>query len=554
MFDLSEIEFIGGMRGKPDVNRDLIHYSFVGIKRDQESEKLQFWLPLGFKNFDNSDFDLVKRFFFRMYRTFKKFLTINEKSLEDDDKDNKRDGLIEQDKGFVFTKENYEESVFYTKLNALDSILEGYDELKIAALIQKQKLSSDLDYSKINRYLHQATFLEEDIAYIDEMILPKDVVTIYSPPILQLFCFIYSEIKRELEEYNSISDVAKELSETFKEENLYVSSSLFDQNYFKDTIGMLKDLLEEIDNTTAYKDEDYWHFFDAIESFLYGENDFSSNDGIYWGISNFSAIWEEMCQNYSLNYYKKLKDRILFADIKGELQNFKNLYPNPFRLAMASAHRSRYLRPDLVYYISEFAQKTFSFEEVFKIKYYPHNFYEIELLESSLARLYKLFWDKLLENRARNNYSQVFKEKILYGRFEKVKIEIEKLLKDYEQENSQDISVKVIDYKYMSKASFDNYREEAIDFNGGNKIAEDIKKQLLYEWTIQQNIQSINNFPVRFEKIKTESEFWIPLFSINHDFEESKRFFEVNNFLFNESQIKVVGVNFDILQQMYILD
>lgn len=554
MFDLNEMDFIGGKHGRADVNRDLIHYSFVGIKRDQESGRLQFWLPLGFHDFDNTDYDLVKRFFFRMYRTFKKFISKYKDQFEAADKDNQRDGLIEDEGGFTFTNENREEAIFYTKLNALDSILEGYDELKIASLIQKQKSVSEIDYSKLHRHLHQAIFLEEDVAYIDEMVLPKDIITIDSPPILQLFCFIYTEIKRELEEYATISDLAKELSENFKEQHLFLSSTLFDQKYFKETLGLLKDLLEEIDHNTAYKDEDYWHFFDAIEAFLYGENDFSDTSGIYWGITSFSRVWEEMCQQYSLNYNKKLKDRILFADINEELQNFKNLYPNPFRLTMVAAARSRYLRPDLVYFISESAQKAYSFEEAFRVKPYPHNFYEIELLEPSLYDLYRMFWNKLLENRAKASYPSIFKEKVLFGKFEKVKGEIERYLREYEHENSKDLAIKIIDYKYMSKASFDNYQEEAVDDTGTNKIAEDIKKQLLYEWAIQQNLPFIERFPVKYEKFKTESEFWIPLFSTDQEFEESKKVLEIISPQFNSSQIKVVGVNFNILQKMYILD
>jgi hypothetical protein len=127
-------------------------------------------------------------------------------------------------------------------------------------------------------------------------------------------------------------------------------------------------------------------------------------------------------------------------------------------------------------------------------------------------------------------------------------------LREYEKENSQDLTIKVVDYKYVSKPSFDNYREEAVDDTGSNKIAEDIKKQLLYEWATQQNIPYIKRFPVRYEEYKTESEFWIPIFSTSQGFEESKVILEISSNQFNASRIKVIGVNFSILQEMYILD
>lgn len=554
MFNLNEIEFIGGKHGKRDVNRDLIHYSFVGIKRNLESEKLQFWLPLGFENFDNSDYDTVKKFFFRMYRTLKKFISKKEMQLNEGDKDNQRDGLIKEDHGFSFSKNNIDEAVYYTKLNALDSILDGYDELKISSLLQKEKSSEKIDYSKIHQRLYQAFFLEEDVAYVDEMVIPSNVIERTSPPILQLFCFIYTEIKVELEEYSTVPDLAKELSEAFKEKHLYLSSSLFDKDFFKETIGLLKDILEEINNKTAYKDEDYWYFFDAIESFLYGENDFTDTNGSYWGINSFSRVWEDMCQTYVLNYDKNLKDRILFADIDGNLQNYKNLMPNPFELTMVAANKKRYLRPDLVYYISEQARMKYSFEEVFHVKKFPNNFYEIELVEISLYQLYKLFWDNLLDIRAKSYYDKVYRDKVQYGKFDKVKTEIDLLLKEFENDNSQNISIKIIDYKYMSKVSFDSYRVEAIDFSGANKIAEDIKKQLIYEWSIQNNLPFIRRFPVSFESFITESEYWIPVYSEDQDFESSKKSFTISSDDFNQSRIKVIGINFNILQKMYIAE
>lgn len=63
MFDLTNIDFI-----KTDEQRGRKNYSFVGLKRKENSERLEFWLPLGFDTFEteitnSTSFARVKNFF-----------------------------------------------------------------------------------------------------------------------------------------------------------------------------------------------------------------------------------------------------------------------------------------------------------------------------------------------------------------------------------------------------------------------------------------------------------------------------------------------------------
>jgi len=96
MFDLSKMNFITNTR-----------YSFVGIKRNSAPDKqLDFFLPHGFEVFKakaeegtEDAFDMVKNFFFKMYRTFKKFQ--RENSIEEIHLDNKRDGFHEKEGGSI---------------------------------------------------------------------------------------------------------------------------------------------------------------------------------------------------------------------------------------------------------------------------------------------------------------------------------------------------------------------------------------------------------------------------------------------------------------------
>jgi hypothetical protein len=525
MFDLSKIDII-----KTDQQRNS-SYAFVGLQRNKDN-RLEFWLPLGFDDFDHTDFNLVKGFFFKMYRTFKTYLQIKQNYMQSKDITIDRDGIVENENGFSFINENNEQVVFYGKLNSLDKILEGYDELRISSLEKKQMRSSEIDYSKIHRYMHQAIYLDADVIYIDEMNIAKNILVKESPPILQLFCFIYTEIKRELEELENISDRAAELAEQFKENYLQPNSSLFGEDTFAETVDILRETLEDIDTKTAYKDDDYWHFFEAVEAFLYGERQ-EDNKGIYWGFSSFYDIWEDMCQTYVLNT-PEYKERAIFADRGGYLEQFPNEYPiNPFELKLNKFKRVRYLRPDLVLKAKEYAIE--KFYKAIPIVLEGKSAFTVKLVEESnfiknYPEIYKKYKDlsqptqRLGTFPPRNMFSENLEsfKQILKQAFD-----------------SSSLFIKIIDYKYMRIRDYERYSPNYIDNNGENKVKDDIQKQLVYEWTVQKNWE-----------VKTESEFWIPYFS--NDPLEFEKIHPVNNPDFKKSQIKLVQINFKTLQDFYI--
>lgn len=550
MFDLDNIKFI-----KSDDQRGRRHYSFVGIQRneglDKEKYPLEFWLPLGFNDFDETDFNQVKSFFFKMYRTFKTYLQKKQEDLDENDITINRDGIIEKDRGFSFTNENKEQSVFYGKLNSLEKIIEGYDELRISSLEKKQVRSHEIDYSKLHKYLHQAIYLEDDVIYLDEMNIAKNVIIKSSPPILQLFCFIYVEIKTELKEFDNIPVRAIELSEQFKEEHLQPNSQLFGEKTFAETVNTLKEKLDTIDIETTYKDEDFWHFFEAVEAFLYGERQ-EDNEGIYWGFSSFYDIWEDMCQTFILNT-PEYENRAVFADINGFLENRKNISPNPFELKL-NEFPSRYLRPDLVLLdevdyqgstvlnqiytenkiiVGAFTNYNVSFNNFSKIReYYPKI---IAVYNKYLFKNPK--YAKTKDNQFKNirgvDYED-FKNEILNTVYQYDVVELFK-----RGEKWASYKFKVVDYKYMRVSDYREYSPFHIDSNGENKVKEDIHKQLVYEWTVQKNW-----------KVNTESEFWIPNFVDDSSVFDTLQ--EINNSYFNQSKIKIVSINFKTLQEFYI--
>lgn len=539
MFDLSKIDFI-----RTDEQHGRRHYSFVGIQRSQSnSERLEFWLPLGFDDFNpNEDYKTTKSFFFKMYRTFKVYLSRKVEGLNEEERKTDRDGIYELENGFSFVNQNQEQTVFYGKLNALDKILEGYDELKISSLEKKQVRTTDIDYSKIHRYLHQAIYLENDVIYLDEMTIAKNVLVQSSPPILQLFSFIYTEIKKELGELDSVTDKAFELSETFKEHHLQPDSSLFDEFTFAETLQMLRIQLEDIESQTVYKDEDFWHFYDAVESFLYGEKA-DDTDGTFWGISNFYDVWEDMCQTYVLQ--SSLYSQVLFADINGKLWVRKGIKNIPFYLRLNDIPPLRELRPDLVY----LNLINFGGESIIEKLYRKESLFNVNTNREWGYRIIFSQLPKPIFDRCKQILDTHLAQGPIYGaNYESLKNSLLRYVyndlnyADFIDTKLADIGIKVVDYKYMKELDYRLYDHLSVDEKGKNKIKDDIHKQLIYEWAIQQN----------FESTQTESEFWIPYYSDNIDFEVSKIVLDTPSPDFKRSQIKVCKINFNILQEHYV--
>ena len=540
MFDLKNIDFI-----KSDEQHGRKAYSFVGLKRKENSERLEFWLPLGFDDFETDvnnpkSFDRVKGFFFKMYRTFQVYRERKLNQLTEEERTTDRDGVFEFENGFSFVNENNEEIVFYGKLNALDKILDGFDELRISSLEKKQVRSTEIDYSKIHKYMHQAIYLDEDVIYLDEMNIAKSVLIQESPPIIQLFCFIYTEIKRELEETDSISDKAFELAEKFKDAFLQANSSLFAEDTFADTINILKNVFEEIDNKTTYKDEDFWHFYEAIEAFLTGERK-DDKEGVYFGINNFYDIWEDLCQTYILSNPDYLP-KVLFADVKGKLLTRKDLYlmpeleTNPFRMKINNYQRERFLKPDLVL-SDKYEQNIYTVKQLLGKKQ-TQNFYGVFLIKP-------YNFPKRYDGIKQLYYQLISKEKNNKKQDEDFIYMLEDNFRDFEGFVHKILlqeSITIIDYKYMRQSDYEKYNPNAIGEKGENKIKDDIHKQLIYEWAVQQN----------FENSETRSEFWIPYYVDDLDLKTSKQELNIKNPYFLPSQIKVVKVNFKIFQENYV--
>ena len=271
-------------------------YSFVGIEK--QDGIFRFYLPKGFsENIDEfNGFDKKRDLFFLFYKifdTFKKICT---------DKDNvdkfvkDRDGIIKFAKGSGIQDDDDDlENIFYSKLDIIGSLLDVYDEPKILSLAYRLGRSDKFDVSQIHKYLHQAVYLPNNAAYVDQMLLPKKVLQFESTDIVSMYCYLFYEVKLQLKE--SVSTEITSLSERFREKYLRNDDSLFDEQSYEQVLDILKDALETIDHNTPIKDADYWQYYEAIELFLYGDLNKEEN-GEMWGVSNFHSIWESMCLIY----------------------------------------------------------------------------------------------------------------------------------------------------------------------------------------------------------------------------------------------------------------
>ena len=275
------------------------NYSFVGIQK--EGSKLIFHIPKGFSEYDSSlnTFDNKRDLFFRLYRVLNVFkqICIDKGHFQTGvvTKADDRDGIVEDDTGSEITSDNDSKNIFYSKLDALGSILDAYDELKILALVSRLGKSERLDYSKLHRYLNKAVFLNNGAIYIDAMNLPRKEIHFDATDIVAMYCYILTEIKEQLKQ--EVNPEINSLAERFKEKYLGYEYSLFNEKYYLQVINELKDTLELIDHYTPIKDSDYWDFYEAIYKFLFGELE-TSIQGKVWGFSNFNNIWESMCLSY----------------------------------------------------------------------------------------------------------------------------------------------------------------------------------------------------------------------------------------------------------------
>lgn len=519
--------------------------SFVGIRKDKYLGKMALTLPKGFDNFE-INYDNVKHLFFAMYRTFEKFRQNRERYFDKDEQSKDNAQIRDNNGAYVFVDEDNNETILYSKIDLIDNIFKTYQELEIESLIQELGLVEEVDYSKIENYLDKGIFLSNNAIFIENMVGYRNIVRGVPSELIELFCYIYKELASELEQ--ELSEQIKEIAFNFSYKYLSPEQSLFSEYSFESTISILKDCLDNIHKTTAYKNHQYWDIYEAVEYFLYGSLEFDkdSNQG-FWGINNFSYIWEEMC-NYMIANHKEYN--ILYCDSNLPLNQYKtnltkdyvwidkNIIPNnPFYLDFNGL--KRWIRPDIItnpVLNNQFNENPLNIaisRKILSIKPTPvksiisfgsnrinvdisfnKNLSEINNLNIAKVseRIFRLFAEKFSNLYRTKGIIQSSLKGYQYIPNGKYAFSLKNIPKGVYGEVYQDIlgrwkgnqqqeTVFVIDWKYYSHDIFDNQ-----DYRSNIRVNASIIKSLAYEFCLSQIIDDpINN------------QFCIPYYDINEN-------------------------------------
>lgn len=566
MFNFNELAVV--QPNEPNCYRG----SFVGIRKDKYLGKMAFTLPKGFDNFE-INYDNVKNLFFAMYRTFEKFRQSREWYL-DKDEQNKDNAQIENNNGaYVFSDEDNNETVLYSKIDLIDKIFQTYQELEIESLIQELGLVEEVDYSKIENYLDKGIFLSNDAIFIENMVGYRNIVRGVPSELIELFCYIYKELSNELE--RELSEQIKEISFNFSYKYLNPEQSLFSEDSFQSTISILKNCLDNIHKSTAYKNYQYWDIYESVEHFLYGSLEFDedSNQG-FWGVNNFSYIWEEMCNYMIINDKSK---KILYCDSRLSLNKYKNNLSknnrvwideneikNNFNLTFHSFKRNIY--PDIIVKDDEnFTIGDNPLEVIISKGILLIRKEDVKFLSFGINRLNA---DITFNNTSDNDSSNImnvseqifdlFSERFAnlyrtkgirpgslqgyqYQKKSRYSISLKNIPKDKFDEVYQDIlnrgnnsqaieNIFVIDWKYYSYLIFDDKF-----YRGNDRVNSSIIKQLAYEFCLSQTTDK----PII-------SQFGVPCY------DNGNEVIVKNGSKFLDCGIELVKLNFNIIQRIYL--
>ena len=535
--------------------------SFVGI-RCNTSGSLEFILPKGFENFPTNDFYSIKILFFRMYQTFKQFEKTNIKNSNKQNTNNQDKQQINvTGNGYEFRDKDDNDIILYSKISTIEDMLEAFSDLSLDVLDNSTGKSIIVDYKKIDAYLNKAIYLENDAFYVDELDENINVVHYKSSSLINLFCFIIKELFIELE--MPVDSRILELADYFAQSHLGPDNSLFDEFTFETTLNILKNILHEIDQNTSYKDGNYWKLFDAIENFLYGSlSDSSINEhGSFWGVSNFSIIWEDMCNTYAFKNYE-----VLFADTcitysGAKMGNFKLdkynvIYKhekiNDYPFFINFRKNPRFLRPDLVQIINSHENDIFQSAIKIDIKRtYANSMinFDVRLIDPAYREIYSGFCNEL-SYRSHNNpkkhknpsRSIIRKDIMSFSNYFPRTLELCKksfqTLNNIQQKTTPDLA-RIIDWKYMNISEFTDENQ---------KVKRDAIKQMCYEFCLSKLKIEESSHPIN----RIESIFVIPAFNNDDEALELIDLSKSAPLIMKSNSIKLYSLDFFSAQKAYL--
>lgn len=554
-----------------ECNTDDIYNSFVGIRRSSATNRMTFFLPKGFDSF-KMEYDNVKNLFFAMYKTFKRFEADNLSRFNSmlDEIGRDRDNTYSRaSKGYSFTGDEENEVLLYSKIDIIDNFFKVYKELDIDSIVEKMGITEKVDYTNIDRLLAEGIFLKNNAIFIDDNIGGRYIIESGISELVELYCYIYRELIIELDgEPNSM---IWEAADNFSYKYLTRLQSLFDKDSYESTILILKDCLDHIDKSTPYKDYLYYDIYDVVEHFLYGQLSTDDSQGEFWGINNFSYIWEDMCNNFILSDSSR---ETLYCDmlirpndlLTHQPEMIKKVYgghaiyqkkdfDNNFYIEMDN--HKRWLRPDIVFtskfnnYVDSSVSNKNIFFETETIKKDPLALFgnkvnlSFKLKSNNFSNNEDLKKANLVFSYLKNEFSNIkSKNHPLYEKskghtyklisdsfiqLNNITEEVYNLLYERAKEKYKDDNVYIIDWKYVPVNFFKNSSE---------KLKVDITKQLIYEFCLLKSKNKIE---------KIVSQFCIPKYSDTKDIVLGN-----DKEILSTHGIEIIFMNFNIVQNYYV--
>lgn len=561
MFNFDELKII---KGKESEERRC--GSFVGIRRDRDTKEMHFILPRGFEDFD-PNYNNIKDLFFNMYKTFKKF--VNERKdivkILDDKPQSKDNVSVESNGSYCFTDSDDNEVIMYSKIDMIEAMMELHKELDIEALIQEPGLVEEIDYSKVDNIINNGVFLKNNSIIVDSMVSERNIIQGIPAEILEIYCYIYNELLVELD--CDINDRVKDIAYNFSYKNLTAEQGLFNEYTFESTITVLKDRLDLVHRYTAYKDSSYWLIYDAVEKFLYSGLTFDSeNEKGFWGINNFSQVWEDMCNTFLVNDLDESK--ILYCDselnFEKQLNNVVRRNFGGFNILIDRGFDNnfyvefnrckRWMRPDLVVKNNRYSfiellfdkevisYKTEKTNSLFNNEYILISFSSKALSDSKYSEevktnafsTYNGFISDFIKITKKSNIRTIKKvSSILYrlSGFSKDDFldEVNKIF-EFNRKNQANPDIHCIDWKYLP-ASYFKEKSPQLESN--------IIKQLTYDFCLHNNSYCENK--------SVQSQFGIPHYTYSD--ESYQIHSDVNSSL---QGIQICKMNFNKIQSIYL--
>ena len=129
-------------------------------------------LPYGFDDFPASDDVAVSHAFFSLYRALRYFRQVQAR-----DRSPEQDGSLEAGRGRRIEGKDLGAWDLSRRSDA-EAVRMETTNCGIVVAVDCERRTTRIEYGHLHRYLHEAVYLDDDTAFVDEMVLPSPIVAL----------------------------------------------------------------------------------------------------------------------------------------------------------------------------------------------------------------------------------------------------------------------------------------------------------------------------------------------------------------------------------------